>query len=112
MKPTLDQIMASVNYLPWKTVGKLNGVPYLDLLTDLGIGVMEAAVSKSNYFCWSGKGRLRCSAWSRRTVRISSRYGPGHIPPHRKRSTPKREGFGNIGARFSRSAGIQRQADR
>lgn len=41
MKPALNDILTSVNYLPWKKVGVYKGVSYFDLLNDLGIGVME-----------------------------------------------------------------------
>ena len=42
MKPALEEVLTSVNYLPWKKVGVYKGVSYFDLLNDLGIGVMDA----------------------------------------------------------------------
>ena len=93
MKPTLDQIMASVNYLPWKTVGKLNGVPYLDLLTDLGIGVMEAAGVKEQLLLLERKGKVTLLCMeppnSSHIVAIRPRtYTPAH-----KKIDPKKRGF-------------------
>ncbi len=58
MKPTLDQIMTSVKYLPQKTVGKYSGVPLLDLLTDLGVGVIDAADVKEKLLLLERKGKV------------------------------------------------------
>ena len=58
MNPTLDEIMTSIRYLPWKTVGKQTGVPYLDLLTDLGVGVQEAAQVKEKLLLLERKGKI------------------------------------------------------
>ena len=58
MKPTLDQVMTSVNYLPWKKVGQHTGVSYFDLLNDLGVGVMEAEGVKEQLFVLEQKRKI------------------------------------------------------
>lgn len=99
MKPTLDQIMTSVNYLPWKTVGQKTGVSYLDLLNDLGIGVMEADGVKEQLLVLEQKRKvtLLCMdpPYSSHIVAIR----PRQVPSAQTKQKEKKSGFGGRSGR-------------
>ena len=58
MNPTLEEVLITIRNLPWKSVGKEYGVPFMDLVKALGGDICEIEHIKNQLRTLEANGKI------------------------------------------------------